>query len=114
MASALTRGAAPSPSGPQMHLLAYMLPYDESYLRGSSLARPGAPLSPSAANIKANAVAGQPPLSISKNGSTASKFRRLYTGANAEDADELNEAAGSTLVEPTPVARRLRSRTSRA
>ena len=98
-----------------LHLLEYMMPDDESYVKPSSSLKSSkrasrssraTPLSPSMANIKANACAVVIP-SASKMTSdlitdTGKKVRKLFTAHDEKSAEELNEAAGSTLAEPTP------------
>ena len=97
-----------------LHLLEYMIPDDESYIKPSSQLRSGRapPLSPSVANIKANSSGSM--LSVSKNNTegvtdTGKKVRKLFNANDVESAEALNEAAGSTLAEPTPMRRSTRS-----
>ena len=99
-----------------LRTLEYLMPDDDSYMRPSSAlksSRP-APMSPSMANIKANT---QVPLVIpaaskmAPDGGpgTTGKSRKLYTANDDKAVEELNEAAGSTVAEPTPVRRTTRS-----
>ena len=96
-----------------LHLLEYMIPDDDSYMKPSSQLKSGRapPLSPSVANIKANASA--PMMFVSKIcegvSDTGKKVRKLFNANDAEAAEALNEAAGSTLAEPTPMRRSTRS-----
>jgi hypothetical protein len=96
-----------------LHLLEYMIPDDDSYMKPSSQLKSGRapPLSPSVANIKANGSA--PMLFVSKIcegvSDTGKKVRKLFNANDAEAAEALNEAAGSTLAEPTPMRRSTRS-----
>lgn len=98
-----------------LHLLEYMIPDDESYIKPSSTLRSGRapPLSPSVANIKANmsgaVVIPSASKMISENvPDTGKKVRRLFNTNDAESAEALNEAAGCTVAEPTPMRRSTR------
>jgi len=100
-----------------LHLLEYMIPDDESYMKPSSTVRSGRalPLSPSVANIKANmsgavVIPSASKMTVSSDmPDTGKKVRRLFNTHDAESAEALNEAAGCTVAEPTPMRRSTRS-----
>jgi hypothetical protein len=103
-----------------LHLLEYMIPDDESYVKPSSTMRSGRapPLSPSVANIKANNTSAVVIPSASKMApegtmDTGKKVRKLFNANDPESADALNEAAGCTVAEATPMRRSTRSSNAR-